>query len=35
MPERYWRRGTPRVEMVIHFTDDEIDATREVATAMD
>ncbi len=32
MPERYWRRGTPRVEMVIHFTDDEIDATREVVT---
>ena len=32
MPERYWRRGTPRIEMVIHFTDDEIDATREAVT---
>jgi predicted ATPase len=31
MPGRYWRRGTPQIEMVIHFTDDEIRATQEAA----
>jgi predicted ATPase len=31
MPGRYWRWGTPEVEMVVHFTDDEYEATAEAA----
>jgi predicted ATPase len=29
VPERHWRWGTPQIEMVIRFTDDEFEATRE------
>ena len=31
LPGRYGRWGTPRIEMEVHFTDDEIAATREAA----
>jgi len=31
LPGRYWRWGKPVVELEIHFTDDEIAATREAA----
>jgi predicted ATPase len=29
IPGRYWRWGTPEIEMTVHFTDDEIDATQD------
>lgn len=29
LPGRYWRWGTPEIEMVVHFTDDELEATFE------
>jgi predicted ATPase len=31
VPGRYWRWGSPQIEMVVHFTDDEIRATQEAA----
>ncbi len=31
IPGRYWRWGTPEIELIVHFTDDEIEATREAA----
>jgi len=31
VPGRHWRWGTPQIEMVVHFTDDEISATQEAA----
>jgi predicted ATPase len=31
IPARYWRWGTPQIEMTIHFTDDEVQATQEAA----
>ena len=31
MPGRYWRWGTPQVELVVHFSDEEIAATQEAA----
>jgi predicted ATP-dependent endonuclease of OLD family len=35
LPERYWRWGSPVIEMVVHFTDDEIEASREAARRFD
>ena len=32
VPGRYWRWGRPQVEMIVHFSDDEIEATREAAS---
>lgn len=31
VPGRYWRWGPPKIEMIVHFTDDEIRATQEAA----
>ena len=31
VPGRYWRWGSPQIEMTVHFTDDEIEATQEAA----
>ncbi len=31
LPGRYWRWGSPEIEMVVHFTDDEIEASVEAA----
>jgi predicted ATPase len=31
VPGRYWRWGSPEIEMVVHFTDDEFEASLEAA----
>jgi len=31
LPGRYWRWGTPQIELIVHFSDDEIAATQEAA----
>jgi len=31
LPERFWKWGTPRVQMQISFVDEEIEATQEIA----
>ena len=31
LPGRYWRWGRPQVELVVHFSDEEIAATQEAA----
>ena len=31
VPGRYWRWGSPQIEVIVHFTDDEIQATQEAA----
>src|ERR1700678_2050417 len=31
VPGRYWRWGAPQIEIILHFTDDEIRATQEAA----
>ena len=32
VPSRFWKRGTPRIELEVSFRDEEIEATREVAS---
>ncbi|WP_413164205.1 AAA family ATPase [Capilliphycus salinus ALCB114379] len=31
LPERYWRWGTPRIELELSFEEEELEATREIA----
>ncbi|MBH8576001.1 AAA family ATPase [Nostocaceae cyanobacterium CENA369] len=31
LPERYWKSGTPRIELEVSFENDELEATRQIA----